>query len=223
MKAVIKELYGELVLVLRGKTLDLLLPPIVFYLMLSFRGLNEALIVAVVFAVVLNVYRLVRKEKWWYALLGMLGVIFASVFAYLNQNAANYFLPDMIGNVVIVIIVGLSLVFKKPLAAYASHITRGFPIEWFWRKDVYPAYKEVTMLWLLYLSIRGSVEITLYASGNIEGLVLFSTFAGIPLLVGVLITSYIYGLWRLRTLKGPSVDEFLEGKEPPYDGQKKGF
>ena len=223
MKTLIRELYGELLLVLRGKTLDLLLPPIVFYLTYSFAALNIALIVAVVFGVVLNLYRIVHKQKWWYALFGMIGVLIASGFAFFNQNASDYFLPDMIGNVLVVIIVLISLFIKRPIALYASHITRGFPIPWFFRKDIYPAYWEVTILWLIYLTLRGSIEIAFYLRGNIAGLVWFTTLAGVPMLIAVLIMSYVYGMWRLRGLKGPSVDEFIAGKEPPFEGQKKGF
>ena len=223
MKTLAKELYAELMLVLRGKTLDLLLPPIVFYVAYSYLELNIALIIAIGFGGLLNLYRIIHKQKWWYAMFGMIGVLLASGFTFLSQNATDYFLFDMIGNVLVVIVVAFSLLIKRPVAAYASHITRGFPIPWLFRKDIYPAYWEVTVLWLAYLTLRGSIEIVLYLQGNLSGLVWFTTLAGIPMLLGVLIASYLYGLWRLRTLKGPSVDEFLAKKEPPYEGQKKGF
>lgn len=219
----VKELYGELKLILKGKTLDLLVPPLAFYIFLGFFELNIALLIALSIAVFLNVLRLIKRENYYYALLGLGGVFLATAFAYFNQNATDYFLPDMIGNVLIVIVVGISIVIRKPMAIYASHITRGFPLPWYFRKDIYPAYKEVTYMWLIYLTLRGGFEISLYLSGNLSQLVFFSTVAGFPLLIFILVSSYVYGLWRLRTLKGPSVDEFLEEKEPPYKGQVKGF
>jgi hypothetical protein len=39
----------------------------------------------------------------------------------------------------------------------------------------------------------------------------------------VLAVSYVYGIWRLRKLGGPGVEEFESGKEPPWDGQTRGF
>ena len=39
----------------------------------------------------------------------------------------------------------------------------------------------------------------------------------------LLIVSYLYGTWRLRSLGGPSVEEFKSGAEPPWEGQQRGF
>jgi hypothetical protein len=38
-----------------------------------------------------------------------------------------------------------------------------------------------------------------------------------------LVISYIYGTWRLKYLRGPSVEEFRAGAEPPWTGQRRGF
>jgi len=39
----------------------------------------------------------------------------------------------------------------------------------------------------------------------------------------LLVVSYLYGIWRLGNLEGPSVEEFKLGQEPPWEGQKRGF
>jgi len=39
----------------------------------------------------------------------------------------------------------------------------------------------------------------------------------------ILIISYLYGIWRLKKLGGPSVEEFLSNQPAPWKGQKKGF
>jgi hypothetical protein len=39
----------------------------------------------------------------------------------------------------------------------------------------------------------------------------------------VLVASYIYGIWRLRQLGGPGVEEYKEDKKPPWKGQSRGF
>ena len=46
---------------------------------------------------------------------------------------------------------------------------------------------------------------------------------GKTLLILLLVASYLYGLWRLQRLNGPSVEEFRSGAEPPWQGQKRGF
>jgi hypothetical protein len=46
---------------------------------------------------------------------------------------------------------------------------------------------------------------------------------GWPATIALLVVSYLYGTWRLRYLKGPSVEEFKAGAEPPWTGQRRGF
>jgi hypothetical protein len=218
-----KEILNELVTVLKGKTLDTLIPPIIFIVSLNFLNLNLSLLSALSFSLLIYIFRLIKKETGKYALFGMVGILFASVFAYINQNATNYFISDMISNVLIVVVSVVSLIIKRPLAAYASHLTRGWPVAWFLRDDVKPAYKEVTIFWAIVFFIRAIVEFRLYLDDNISALFLLNTLVGFPLLIVVLTISYIYGIWRLRNLKGPGVDEFISKKEPPYRGQTKGF
>jgi len=223
MKNLFKEVLSELGLVLKGKTLDTIIPPILFIIALNYVDLNLAIFISLGVSILIFVMRLLKKETGKYALFGMIGVLFASFFALINQNATNYFISDLISNVLILGLAIVTLIFDKPLAAYASHLTRGWPLEWFWRKDIKPAYREVTIFWAVMFLIRAIVELRLYLSDNINALVFLNTIAGFPLLIGVLTVSYIYGIWRLRVLKGPSVDEFLLLKEPPYKGQTKGF
>ncbi len=116
-----------------------------------------------------------------------------------------------------------SLIIKKPFAACVSHITRGWPLAWFFREDVKKAYTEVTWFWLIYFVLRAAIETYLFFFGTVEALVTFNTIVGFPLLIAVLVISYVYGIFRLRKLGGPGVDEFIEKKEPPYRGQTRGF
>ncbi|MBN1859682.1 hypothetical protein JW848_10850 [Candidatus Bipolaricaulota bacterium] len=46
---------------------------------------------------------------------------------------------------------------------------------------------------------------------------------GWPAIILLLAATYLYGLWRLRTLGGPSVEEFKAGAPEPWSGQQKGF
>ncbi|MBU1143873.1 MAG: DUF3159 domain-containing protein, partial [Firmicutes bacterium] len=158
MKKLFKEIYEELILVLKGKTLDTLLPPIVFIITLNLFNLNVSIITSVSLSILLWLHRAIRHDNQKYAIFGLLGVIIASLFAYLNNDPRTYFIPDILGSGFILILTVYTLIINKPLAAYVSHLTRGWPLAWFWRKDVLPAYREVTWFWLFYFVIRTSVE-----------------------------------------------------------------
>jgi intracellular septation protein A len=218
-----KEILEELTSVLSGKTLDAIVPPLVFVIVNSMFGLTSAIIIALILSSTVGIYRLIRKQSGIYALGGSLGILLAGGFAFLADNASNYFLPGIITNAFILLLSIVTLIIDKPLAAYASHLTRGWKLDWFWREDVKPAYREVTIMWSLFFLIRTIIQVTLFLSDNVDALVWANTLMGLPVTIAVLILSYVYGIWRLRNLKGPGIDEYLENKTAPFRGQTRGF
>jgi hypothetical protein len=218
-----KEILEELQSVLSAKTLDALLPPFVFVFANGFLGLDLAVALSLLFALVLGLVRLARKQTWQYALGGLLGVAAASGMAYVTRSAANYFLSAAVISGGLSLVAASSLIVGKPLAAWASHLTRGWPIDWFWRHDIKPAYREVTWLWTLFFLMRLSVQIVLLRAGDAVRLAWANLLLGWPVTLIVLVLSYVYGIWRLHSLGGPGVDEFQAGKEPPWRGQVRGF
>jgi hypothetical protein len=142
-----REVLEELTSVLSGKTLDAIVPPLVFVIVNSMFGLTYAIIISLILSSTVGIYRLIRKQSGIYALGGSLGILLAGGFAFLADNASNYFLPGIITNAFVLLLSIVTLIIDKPLAAYASHLTRGWTLDWFWRKDVKPAYREVTIMW----------------------------------------------------------------------------
>lgn len=223
MKRFIKEVLEELLQVFRGRTLDVLLPPILFLVLLRGFDLLIALIGSLLLSVILFLYRLSNKENLVYAISGLIGVLFATGMTYISTNASNFFLPDIIGTSVLLIVTSVSILTKRPIAAYVSHITRGWDYSWFQREDVRPAYLEVSILWLGFFAVRLSVEVYLYITSTVEELVFANVILGLPLTIVVLTISYGYGIYRLRAMGGPGIDEYQKGLEPPYRGQTRGF
>ncbi len=217
------QILEELKTVISGKTFDAILPPLFFVLVNGVFGLDAAVIAAVGLALMLGTIRLIRRHNFLYALGGLLGVGLASGLAYLTQSAVGYFIPAIISSTLLLLLALGTIVIDKPLAAWASHLTRGWPLNWFWREDVKPAYREVTLFWAALIMIRLAIQIFLFYSGDPTRLAWANLLLGWPVIVIVLVLSYIYGIWRLRRLEGPGVDEFLAGREPPWQGQTRGF
>lgn len=223
MKQILTDLVDEVKNFTKGKTIDAIFPPIVYVIGNRFFGLKIGIILALLLALILAIKRIIKKENFIYALGGMLGVLIASGFAYLAGNAANYFLPRVITSGFFFLVALISLIIGKPMAAVASHITRGWTFDWFLRKDVKPAYREVTIAWALLFLARMILQIMLLRRASIVDVGLANILLGFPATFTVLILTYIYGIWRLKKLEGPGVYEFMEGKEPPWLGQTKGF
>ncbi|SFN26961.1 DUF3159 domain-containing protein [Proteiniclasticum ruminis] len=218
-----QEILSELKMVLKGNTLDALLPSLLFVFLQSPLGLTTSALVAVLSSFLLTGYRIVRKQKSFYALLGVLGVLFAAGYAAFSGSAENYYLPRLFNGTLLVLVSFGSILFGKPLAALLSHLSRGWPMGWFLRKDVKPAYREVTFIWSVLLLLRLLVQWNLYRGGDLTRLFFINFFMGTPATIVILVLSYVYGIYRLKKLKGPSVDEYLENAPGPYKGQKKGF
>ena len=223
MKDRIQEISEELKLVISGKTFDALLPPLLFAVVNSRYQLTVASILAIALALLLGIIRWARKQPLRYALGGLVGVMVASAIAYFSNNAANYYLPKIASTALLVLAALVSLILGKPMAALTSHLTRGWDLDWYWRKDVKPAYQEVTFFWLLLFLMRLALQFTLYSRGDVIELAWTNTLLGLPFTIAGLILSYLYGIWRLRNLKGPSVEEHREGKPQPWEGQTRGF
>jgi hypothetical protein len=223
VKDKLQEIWEELKSVLSGSTIDTVLPPIAFGVVNALFGLTAAVGAAVGLALLLGVLRLIRKQPWQYALAGLLAVGLAAGLALLTRNAASYFIPAIISSAVLLLIALTSIIIGKPLAAWASHLTRGWPLAWFWREDVKPAYMEVTWLWTIFFAIRLVLQIILFQQGAAGGLAWANTLLGWPVTILVLVLSYIYGIWRLHKLGGPGVEEFEAGADAPWKGQTRGF
>ncbi len=219
----IHEIKEELRSVLKGKTLDTLLPPLVFLITYQFLTIYYAVGISLGIALLLTGWRIMRRASVLYSLLGLAGIGFATLIAILMGNVNDYFLPGIIGSVLLAFVTFISLVLKRPLTLLLSHITRGWTFQWFLRKDIYPAYFETGLLWLIYFSLRAALQVFFYFTDDVSGLTLMSTIFGFPLTVVILIVTYVYGIYRLKTLNGPGIEEYDEGKLPPYKGQTRGF
>ena len=207
----------------RSNTADAIIPPLLYVLVNMLAGRLPAVLSAVVLAAILTVLRHVRKQSWLYALSGLVLTLLAAGLAWFTQNAASFFLPDLITSGTLLAATLLSIWFKKPLAAWSSHLTRSWPKEWYWLPNIRPAYTEVTWMWAAFIAARLIAEYLLYQQGNVSLLGLANVLLGWPVTIVVLVMSYLYGIWRLTKLGGPSVEEFLSHQPAPWKGQKKGF
>jgi hypothetical protein len=219
----VREILEELNSVLKGKTLDALLPPLLFVLVQSRTTLINAIIIAIGLSFVIGLYRLFKHQAIAYAFGGLVTVLIASAFALFANSASNYYLPGILSTTFLFIVMLVSVLIDKPLAAFVSHLTRGWSLKWFWRADIKPAYREVSWFWVVMFGLSAGVQWVVYLGADLNQLVWVTSLFGLPFTIFVLIVTYVYGLWRLKNLSGPGIDEFNQNKQAPYRGQTRGF
>lgn len=207
----------------RARLLDSFLPPVVFLGLHAVASVDVALWGALAVAALFAAARIARRENLAYALGGLGGTLLAAVFVKLSGSGSGYFLPAFVSGAVTVVLCVVSVAFDRPLVAWSSFVARRWTLAWYWHPKVLPAYNEVTILWAVAFAARLSFEFWLYRQDAIGALGTVRILLGWPFIVALLIVSYLYGLWRLGRLGGPSVEEFTAGKAPPWQGQKRGF
>jgi hypothetical protein len=207
----------------QGNVFDTIIPPIIFLILNAIFGIDVAIWGSLIFVIFVGVYRLVKGHTLKFAFGGLGGVIFSLFLVnYLGQSRA-FFLPPIViagftGTACLV-----SFFLGQPVAAWTSHLARKWPRDWYWHPQVKPAYSEVTLVWGVIIISRLILMINLYQGSSTETLGFFQVVTGWPGTALILMLSYIYGMWRLKKLEGPSVTEFVGQMEPPWEGQKRGF
>lgn len=207
----------------RGSLSDSITPPLIFLIVNGFWGLSAATWFALISVAIISTIRLYKKQSLRFALTGLFTTLLAVALAYWLDRQEAFFLPQMINDLVFILVFLASVLWKKPLAAYTSLLTRGWPLEWYWQPKVRPAYMEVTTAWALLFALRLAIQFSLYQQGQTSLLAWLGVLLGWPFIILVLIGSYLYGTWRLRELGGPSVAEWKNRTPPPWQSQRRGF
>ena len=221
----VRELVEEFRLVFTGRSnlIDSIVPPVIFLIINALLGFEYAMWGSLAIALLITVVRLGRRQSLRYALGGVGGVILAIVITQLLGRAEGYFLPGMFTGGLTVIGCLVSVIAGRPLVAWTSYIARRWPLDWYWHPKVRPAYNEVTLAWAVFFAIRLGLQWSLFQEQAAGLLGIIQVVTGWPTTIALLVVSYLYGTWRLRHLKGPSVEEFKAGAEPPWTGQQRGF
>ncbi len=202
---------------------EAILPIFLFLFLNHIWGLRSAAVISFLTGMAFTLTDILRRRRKLYSLGGLVLLGMAILAVIRSGKAGSVLLPSIGSNGIISIICILSLVARKPMVAWTSYFARHYPLAWYWHPAVRPAYTEVTIVWALFFGIRALLQFSVAGSENIVFVSLFSLISGWPSTLMLLVISYLYGIWRLRVLGGPGVDEFRRGDPPPWKGQKRGF
>jgi hypothetical protein len=220
-----RELFDEFRSVVIGQNsfLDAILPPIVFLLLNGLISFQAAMWGGLVVSALTAVLRLWNKQSLAYAFAGVLSVGLAVAIASLLGRSEGFFATDLVSGSMTLLLALLSLIIRRPMVAWTSHVARRWPLDWYWHPQVRPAYSEVTFAWAIFFAARLFLQFSLFESKNVNSLAITNFITGWPATILLLIASYLYGTWRLAQLCGPSVDEFRNETPAPWQGQRRGF
>jgi hypothetical protein len=207
----------------QGRILDALLPSGVFLLVRALAGHQAAMLAALLTGASIVLYRILRRQPWPTAVLGLLGSIAAFLVAQSYRRAELFFLPGAITHVGLAAACLVSAALRRPLVAWTSHLVRRWPRGWYWHPRVLPAYRETTLAWAVFFLLQAFLQWVLVLRQDVALTAVSDLLNGWPAAAVLLVLTYLYGTWRLARLGGPSVGEFTNGTAPPWTGQQRGF
>ncbi len=202
---------------------DSFAPPLLFVIANVLWGLGTAAAIAIVAGALVAAWRIRRGQKIIYALAGIFGVAFAAFLALRSGRAESYFLPGIVSTIFYAGGTLLSILIKRPLSGWTGWAYRRWPLDWFWRDDVRPAYSHVSWYWFWYFAIRGGVSSWLFATEQVELLAVWKSITSWPTILPLFYLTYRIGIKKRDALGGPNIDEHLAGAEPPYVGGQRRF
>ena len=202
---------------------DSFLAPVAFVVVNAFTTLFAAAVAALAVGGAVAAWRVRKGQQVSYAFGGILAIGFAAFLALRSGRAETFFLPGIIGATLLAIAAVLSMAARRPLVAWSSWAQRRWPLEWYWRPDVRPAYTAATAVWAVYFAARAGLQWYLYLTERPETLAAVRVLTSWPTLIPLLIATYVYGNRRLGQLGGPTVAEFEAGSAGPFRGGQRGF
>ncbi len=219
------ELWEEFrtVVVEKNSFFDAVLPPIVFLFLNELVSFQAAMWGALVLAMLIAGLRVWHKQSLLYALSGIGSVGLAVAIAFWLGRSEGFFATSLVSGSMMLLLAVLSLVIRRPMVAWTSYIARRWPIDWYWHPQVRPAYSEVTFVWAIFFAARLFLQFSFFQQANTSMLAVTNLLTGWPAIMVLLILSYLYGSWRLKNLRGPSVEEFKNNTPPPWKSQQRGF
>jgi len=200
---------------------DAILAPIFFVLAARFFKVDTAIYATGSLVFVLLLYRFFKKESMKHAFYGVAGTLVALGIATLQGSTSGFFLPGIIRDLSVASLGFISILIGRPFTIYTSKYIRGWPQNWFMHKKIKPAYREVAIIWVLFLGLKGLLQIYFFSSPEILILIKIGTSNQTTLFL--LVLTYLYGQKRLRKLGGPSIEEFNNNVSPPWVSQQSGF
>ena len=157
------------------------LPIVVLVPVNSKWGLGPALIAALAVALVILVWRVVRKETIQPAISGFLGVAFCAAIGWFTGDAKGYFLYGIWASLVFAVVALASVLFKWPAVGVIWKGINGEDMMWQRVTPARRAYAIATLGWVVIFVARFIVQNNLYNSSDTTTLGIVRILMGWPL------------------------------------------
>jgi hypothetical protein len=167
--------------------IESVLPGFTFLLIYTFtQNLVLSVSVPIVVALGFVVARAIGRSPVSPAIAGLIGIALTAVLALVTNRAENNFLPGIVINSTMLVVLLVSIAVRWPLIGVVIGALLGDGTDWRADRVLRRAYTLATWIWIVPSAIRVAVQVPLYLAGRADLLAATKLLTGIPLYVGAL-------------------------------------
>lgn len=110
-------------------------------------------------AVLIGIYRLIRREPVRHAVNGIFGIAIGAFLAYRTGDAKNFYLPGILLTLGQVVVLVLSVLVRRPIIGYVwGVLANGGKHDWFHNAPLFRTFQWLTLVWAGSLFVRAGVQ-----------------------------------------------------------------
>jgi len=184
----------KIVKALGGKKglLDLGLPTLVFLVGFNVSDqLKTATIAAILTAIILTIIRLAKRDTIQHVIPGFIAVLFSAYIANRSGNAADFYLPKLITNLVYGTVYSLANFAGWPILGLLLGPIVGENLTWRNHPERKRLYIRASWIWVAMFFSRIAVQYPIYRSGNVNLLGTVNLAMGYPLFIATAWASWL--------------------------------
>jgi hypothetical protein len=181
------------------------LPAVVFLIVFNInQDLQGAIWASLSLAIVLAIWRLIRKDTIQHSISGVIGVLICAYFANRSGNATDFYIPKLLTNLGYGTVYLIANLVGWPILGLVLGPLLGENFTWRNNPRRKKMYIKASWLWVALFFSRIAVQYPIYKSGNVNLLGTVNLAMGYPLFFAA-----AYGSWLIIR------------SEPPIDNKAK--
>ena len=181
------------------------LPAVVFLIVFNInQDLQGAIWASLSFAIILAIWRLIRKDTIQHSISGVIGVLICAYFANRSGNATDFYIPKLLTNLGYGTVYLIANLVGWPILGLVLGPLLGENFTWRNNPRRKKMYIKASWLWVALFFSRIAVQYPIYKSGNVNLLGTVNLAMGYPLFFAA-----AYGSWLIIR------------SEPPIDNKAK--
>ncbi len=169
-----------------------ILPGLAFVVVYTITGLLlPAVIIPIVIAVIFVVVRVIQKQPYTSALVGVLGIALSAGIALITGRAQDNFVLGFLVNAAFLVALLISLAVRLPLIGVIASLITSEGSQWRANKAKFRVALIGTVLWIGLFALRLAVELPLYFAGATQALGALKLVLGVPLYAATLWVTWL--------------------------------